>query len=66
MNRRAIIEFDYSGTIAGAEAALVAAEAEKRGVSPAELMMRIVETVLRDDLISAVLDDGGANERPRP
>lgn len=53
------IEFEYSGTIAGRDAWAVADHAAARGISPAELMMRVIEAVLKDNLIDAILDDRG-------
>lgn len=44
----------------GAMIARLRAAAERRDVSPSALVGRIVETVLAEDMIGAVLDDGEA------
>lgn len=56
------VEIEYTGTIRGEEARAVCEHAEARGVSPAELMMRVIETLLADDMIDAILDDRGGRQ----
>jgi hypothetical protein len=48
---------DFSGQLRGALAASFRRECERRGCEPAALAADILETVIRDNLFSAVLDD---------
>jgi hypothetical protein len=51
------VEIDFDGKLRGALAARFAAEAEKRGISPADLAADIIEIVAKHNLFAAVLDD---------
>lgn len=48
---------DFSGSMKGSLADRFEAEAKKRGITLAELAADIIETVARDDLFAAILDD---------
>lgn len=45
-------------TLKGKHAETLIKHAERRGMEPAEMLSTIIETILSDDLVDAVIDDG--------
>lgn len=52
------LEIDIELTLRGRLARMLTAHAERRRKGPAELLSDLIEAVLNDDLVNAVLDDG--------
>lgn len=53
------VEIDIELTLKGPLAAVLIRHAGKRNRAPVELLADIIEAVLGDDIVDAVLDDGG-------
>ncbi|MFG1417222.1 hypothetical protein V5F38_05335 [Xanthobacter sp. V0B-10] len=54
------VVLDVELTLRGDLAQTLLDHAKRRGRAPVELLSSIVQFVLRDDLVDAVIDDGGA------
>lgn len=54
------VVLDVELTLRGDLAQTLLDHAKRRGRAPVELLSSIVHFVLRDDLVDAVIDDGGA------
>lgn len=54
------IVLDVELTLRGDLAQTLLDHAKRRGRAPVELLASIIQFVLRDDLVDAVIDDGGA------
>ncbi|MBB6306274.1 hypothetical protein [Xanthobacter tagetidis] len=62
ITRRAVsgsVVLDVELTLRGDLAQTLLDHAKKRGMAPVQLLASIVSFVLKDDLVDAVIDDGG-------
>lgn len=59
-NAKGEVVLDIELTLRGDLAQTLLDHAKRRGRAPVELLASIVQFVLRDDLVDAVIDDGGA------
>lgn len=59
-NAKGEVILDVELTLRGDLAQTLLDHAKRRGRAPVELLASIIQFVLRDDLVDAVIDDGGA------
>jgi hypothetical protein len=64
--RNSTYEIEAAFTLKNKLAKVLLEHAAKRQREPAELLADVVETVLQDDLIDAVLDDDGGKDVTAP
>lgn len=60
MSRYPPVEIDIELKLTGPQAVTLLKHANRRKRAPVEIMADIIDAVLGDDIVDAVLDDGGA------